>query len=122
VADPAADLSHFRRALATLRMLAGAPARARRRRVGTERGYRPIVIGLRPSSTCRPSKRRYRTLSVRPRADRPVSARASQRTSWPGRPCRCACRPGSSSTRERLLPPSRKVAGCPVFHVTVTQN
>ena len=44
VADPAADLSHLRRALATLRTLAGAPARARRRRAGTGRGYRPIVI------------------------------------------------------------------------------
>ena len=32
VAGPAADLSHLRRALATLRTLAGAPARARRRR------------------------------------------------------------------------------------------
>ena len=46
VANPAADLSHLRRALATLRTMAGAPARARRRRVGTGRGYRPIMIGL----------------------------------------------------------------------------
>src|ERR1017187_4072026 len=46
VADPAADLSHLGRALATLRTLAGAPARARRRRVGTGRGYRPFVIEL----------------------------------------------------------------------------
>jgi hypothetical protein len=35
VANPAADLSHFRRALATLRTLAWAPARARRRRGGS---------------------------------------------------------------------------------------
>jgi len=39
VADPAADLSHLRRALATLRTMAGAPARASRR--WRERSQRP---------------------------------------------------------------------------------
>jgi tetratricopeptide (TPR) repeat protein len=51
VADPAADLSQLRRALATLRTLAGAPARAPRRRIGTGREYRPIVIGLKPPTS-----------------------------------------------------------------------
>ncbi len=44
VADPAADLSHLRRTLATLRTLAGAAARARRRWAGTGSGHRPFVI------------------------------------------------------------------------------
>ena len=57
VADPAADLSHLRRALATLRTLAGPAARAPRRRVGTGCAYRhPIVIGLSSPPRRRDSK------------------------------------------------------------------
>ena len=51
VAGGAADLSHLRRPLATLRSLAGTTARTCRRRVGTGRGYRPIVIGLKQSTS-----------------------------------------------------------------------
>ena len=64
VADPAADLSHLRRALATLRTLAGAPARARRRRVGTGRGYRPIVIGLKQPLTGKTRRNLLETASA----------------------------------------------------------
>ena len=55
MADPAADLSHLCRALATLRALAWSTARSCRP-VGTGRRYRPVLIGMKQATS--PIKRR----------------------------------------------------------------
>jgi YVTN family beta-propeller protein len=62
VADPAADLSHLRRALATLRTLAGAAARARRRQKSKEEN------GTCPEKLSRRNSRKNLGSNLRPLA------------------------------------------------------